>query len=161
MFYKAWSKIAFRFSRKRKKKKRICEFFFSISICNKHTHLQSTQKKLDFWDSFSDSDGIGWALKLTECSVFKGGTGLWKPEPFQPFLTFFSHSFFRDSALWSDIFFSSLICFSLVCRMAWDSRSRLWTTGERERGRHKHSGLSLSSRTPGRPQVIAPLFLTQ
>lgn len=120
----------------RKKKKKIENLWvFLFYLCNKHTSTEHSVKR-DFWDSFSDSDGIGWALNL-ECSAFKAlaarGTGLWKPEPFQPFLTFFSHSFFRDSALWSDIFFSSLICFSLVCRMTWDSRSRLWTTGERGR----------------------------
>lgn len=43
--------------------------------------------------------------------------------------TFFSHSFVMESALCSNIFFSSAICFSLLSRMTWDSRSTHWTVG--------------------------------
>lgn len=118
------------FSRKKKKK-------VSISISAINIHIYWALREDGFLGFFLRLRRDWLSSKLTECSVFKAlaarGTGLWKPEPFQPFLTFFSHSFFRDSALWSDIFFSSLICFSLVCWMTWDSRSRLWTTGERGR----------------------------
>lgn len=50
--------------------------------------------------------------------------GLQRIQARQLFLTFFSHSFLRESALCSDIFFSSAICLSLLSLMIWDSRNR-------------------------------------
>lgn len=138
MFYKARSKIPFNQKPVERQGQILWEnheLFFSISAVN--IQIYWTLREDGFLGFFLILRQDWLSSKLSEWTAFKapaaGGTGLWKPEPFQPFFTFFSHSFFRDSALWSDIFFSSLICFSLVCRMTWDSRSRLCTTGERGR----------------------------
>lgn len=64
----------------------------------------------------SDSSSLAWVLQRIQAR--------------QLFLTFFSHSFLRESALCSDIFFSSAICLSLLSLMIWDSRNRTWTVGE-------------------------------